>query len=100
MSVLAGRLLRMTMTALPAPAVAGKLTAAQGCVRAAAEMPARWSKSKIHHLRPWSAGGTTSLTNASPLCFWHHRCAHDDRFTTSYHRDHSVTYQRNRRRRT
>ena len=47
--------------------------AAEGC-----ERPFAWSE--IHHPQPWSLGGETTLTNAIPLCWHHHRRAHDDRF--------------------
>lgn len=40
--------------------------AAHGCDR-----PFAWSE--IHHLQPWSHGGSTNLTNAIPLCATHHR---------------------------
>ena len=33
-----------------------------------------------HHPRPWSQGGRTDLANALPLCFFHHRRAHDTHF--------------------
>ena len=31
----------------------------------------------LHHLRPWSEGGTTSLDNLVPLCSRHHHLAHE-----------------------
>jgi hypothetical protein len=48
--------------------------ASEGC-----ERPFAWTE--IHHPHSWSDGGTTSLENALPLCGFHHRRAHDDRFT-------------------
>jgi hypothetical protein len=49
--------------------------ASEGCDR-----PFAWTE--MHHPHSWSDGGTTSLENALPLCGFHHRRAHDDRFTT------------------
>ena len=46
--------------------------AAEGC-----ERPFAWCE--IHHPIPWSQGGHTDLTGV-PLCGWHHRRAHDDRY--------------------
>ncbi len=63
--------------------------AAQGC-----ERPFAWCE--IHHPHAWSAGGVTSLDNGLPLCGWHHRRAHDDRFEPTYHPDRSVSYRRRR----
>jgi Domain of unknown function (DUF222) len=48
--------------------------AAEGC-----ERPFSWTE--IHHPESWASGGKTSLKNALPLCGWHHRRAHDNRFT-------------------
>lgn len=48
--------------------------AAEGC-----ERPFAWCE--VHHPHAWSRGGETSLDNALPLCGWHHRRAHDDRFS-------------------
>lgn len=47
--------------------------AAEGC-----ERPFAWCE--IHHLDAWSEGGETSLANGLPLCGFHHRRGHDDRF--------------------
>jgi hypothetical protein len=47
--------------------------AAEGCQR-----PFAWCE--IHHRDPWSRGGRTDLGNGLPLCGWHHRCAHDERY--------------------
>ena len=44
--------------------------AAEGC-----ERPVAWCE--LHHRRPWSEGGETSLANTVPLCGHHHRRAHD-----------------------
>jgi hypothetical protein len=48
--------------------------AVEGC-----ERPIAWTE--IHHDKPWSEGGETTLPNGLPLCGHHHRRAHDDRFT-------------------
>ena len=47
--------------------------AAEGC-----ERPFAWCD--IHHPHAWARGGRTDLDNGVPLCGWHHRRAHDDRF--------------------
>lgn len=47
--------------------------AAEGC-----ERPFAWCE--IHHPHAWALGGTTDLANALPLCGWHHRRAHDNRY--------------------
>ncbi len=41
-----------------------------GCTR-----PLPWCE--LHHLTPWSQGGTTDLRDALPLCGYHHRRVHD-----------------------
>jgi hypothetical protein len=51
--------------------------AAEGC-----ERPFAWCE--IHHPDPWAAGGGTSLHNAVPLCWHHHRRAHDPRYRIRY----------------
>jgi hypothetical protein len=48
------------------------------CAVAGCQRPFSWCE--IHHPRPWSRGGRTDLANALPLCFFHHRRAHDDQF--------------------
>ena len=49
------------------------------CATEGCERPFAWCE--IHHPHPWSKGGKTNLQNALPLCGFHHRRAHDDRFT-------------------
>ena len=49
------------------------------CATEGCERPYAWTE--IHHPHPWSHGGHTTLTNALPLCGYHHRKAHDDTFT-------------------
>jgi hypothetical protein len=48
------------------------------CAVVGCERPFAWTE--IHHPTPWAAGGTTDLSNALPLCFFHHRRAHDTHF--------------------
>ena len=48
------------------------------CAVTGCERPFAWTE--IHHPHPWSRGGRTDLTNALPLCFFHHRRAHDTHF--------------------
>jgi hypothetical protein len=48
------------------------------CAIESCQRPFAWTE--IHHPDPWSAGGATDLANALPLCGFHHRRAHDDRF--------------------
>ncbi|MFZ5845942.1 MAG: HNH endonuclease signature motif containing protein, partial [Actinomycetota bacterium] len=43
------------------------------------ERPFAWCE--IHHPDPWSQGGPTDLTNALPLCGYHHQRAHDPHYT-------------------
>ncbi len=47
--------------------------AADGC-----ERPFAWTD--VHHRRPWATGGATNLSEAIPLCGFHHRRIHDDRY--------------------
>jgi hypothetical protein len=48
--------------------------AVNGC-----ERPFAWCE--LHHLTPWARGGATDLDQAVPLCGYHHRRTHDDRFS-------------------
>ena len=48
------------------------------CAVTGCQRPFAWTE--IHHPHPWSQGGRTDLTNALPLCFFHHRRAHDTHF--------------------
>lgn len=45
-----------------------------GCTWPGCTMPAPWCDA--HHLRWWSRGGTTDLTNAALLCARHHTRVH------------------------
>ncbi|HJQ05029.1 MAG TPA: DUF222 domain-containing protein, partial [Nocardioides sp.] len=46
---------------------------AEGCT-----IPVPWTEA--HHLKPWSAGGTTNVEDGILLCGHHHRRAHDTRY--------------------
>jgi hypothetical protein len=48
------------------------------CATEGCERPFAWCE--IHHPHPWSEGGATDLDNGIPLCGYHHRRAHDQRF--------------------
>ena len=48
------------------------------CAITGCQRPFAWTE--IHHPHPWSHGGRTDLDNALPLCFFHHRRAHDTHF--------------------
>jgi hypothetical protein len=64
--------------------------AAEGC-----ERPFAWCE--IHHPDPWSEGGETTMDNARPLCGYHHRRAHDTRFSVRYLAGGEVRFTRRRR---
>jgi hypothetical protein len=55
----------------------------QTCAATGCERPLAWCE--IHHPHAWADGGHTDLDNALPLCFFHHRRAHDDRFDLRRH---------------
>jgi hypothetical protein len=63
--------------------------AAEGCQR-----PFAWCD--IHHRQPWSQGGTTDLTNAVPLCGWHHHRAHDTHYDHHYLPTGEIRFRRRR----
>ena len=63
--------------------------AAEGCDR-----PFAWCE--IHHVLPWSRGGPTNVDNGLPLCWFHHRRAHDDRYTVRHLDTGEVRYRRRR----
>lgn len=48
------------------------------CAAVGCDRPYAWTD--LHHLKPWSTGGETSLSNAVPLCGHHHRRIHDPSF--------------------
>jgi hypothetical protein len=47
----------------------------QGCAFPDCDRPPRWTDA--HHIREWTAGGTTDLDNLVLLCRRHHRLIHD-----------------------
>ena len=51
------------------------------CQADSCTVPATWTET--HYPHPWSAGGTTDLTNAALLCSHHHHRAHDTRYLTN-----------------
>ncbi len=53
------------------------------CAVISCERPFSWCE--IHHLKPWSLGGTTDHDSAAPLCGWHHQKAHDPRWELRRH---------------
>lgn len=59
-------------------AVVHETRAIDGC-----ERPFAWCE--VHHPHPWAGGGKTDLVNALPLCGYHHRRVHDDRFSLRSH---------------
>ena len=55
-----------------------------GCAVAGCERPFAWCE--IHHHRlSWAKDGRTDLDNGLPLCGYHHRRAHDDRWDLRRH---------------
>lgn len=50
----------------------------QTCAADGCERPYAWCE--LHHLRPWSQGGSTDLADAIPLCHFHHQRIHDRRY--------------------
>jgi hypothetical protein len=70
----AGRTMRLhTEKMRQALAIRHDSCAAEGC-----ERPFAWCE--IHHPHAWSEGGHTSVDNAIPLCWHHHRRVHDERY--------------------
>jgi len=49
---------------------------------------------RIHHLRPWSQGGTTDLTDLAPLCEPHHHLVHEGGWTLAMTADRVGTWIR------
>lgn len=55
------------------------------CAVGGCERPFAWTE--VHHPHWWSHGGPTDLDNALPLCGFHHRRAHEDRWDLRRHPD-------------
>ncbi len=51
----------------------------RGCVFPACDRPPGWTEA--HHIRPWAAGGETSLQNLALLCSMHHHLIHTGTWT-------------------
>lgn len=64
-----------------------KSCAAEGC-----ERPYSWCE--LHHTIPWARGGSTALSNAIPLCGFHHQRIHDHAYLHRYTGDGAVTFHR------
>jgi hypothetical protein len=64
------------------------------CAAEGRQRPFAWCD--IHHLHPWSLGGPTDLSNALPLCGWHHRRAHDSAFNMRHMSSGEVRFSRRR----
>lgn len=64
----------------------------QGCTTQGCGLPP--SVCDAHHDQPWSAGGPTDLGNGRLLCPRHHRLAHNRRYTTTRHLDHTISFHR------
>ncbi len=47
----------------------------RGCVAPGCDRPAAWCQ--LHHLRWWSHGGSTDLSNLACACSFHHHLIHD-----------------------
>ena len=47
----------------------------RSCAAAGCDRPYAWTE--IHHRDAWARGGSTDLSNAIPLCWFHHRRIHD-----------------------
>ena len=51
------------------------------CATAGCDRPFAWSE--LHHQHPWQYGGKTDLDQAIPLCAFHHRMIHDEKYRHS-----------------
>ena len=60
---------------------------ADGCQR-----PYAWCE--LHHRQPWSQGGKTNLSDAVPLCHYHHQRIHDHAFNHRYLPDGTIRFSR------
>ena len=61
-----------------------------GCTFPGCDRPARWCQG--HHVRPWAAGGETSLDNSTLLCGFHHRLIHQGDWKISRRNDGHFAY--------
>ncbi len=50
----------------------------QSCAADGCERPFAWCE--MHHRQPWAGEGPTDLANALPVCHFHHRRLHDQRY--------------------
>jgi hypothetical protein len=65
------------------------------CAVGGCERPFSWCE--IHHHRlSWSKNGRTDLDNGLPLCGYHHRRAHDDRWDLRHHASGEYRFHRRR----
>ncbi len=55
-------------------------------------VPAPWTEA--HHATAWSNGGNTDLKGGILLCHWHHRRAHDTRYSTTRMPTGDIRYHR------
>jgi hypothetical protein len=65
------------------------------CAVAGCERPFAWCEIHHHRLR-WAHGGRTDLDNGLPLCGYHHRRAHDDRWDLREHASGDYRFHRRR----
>ncbi len=61
------------------------------CAAVGCERPFAWCE--LHHRVPWSQGGPTDLTNAAPLCGYHHRRVHDTHYEHQWLSDGQVRFR-------
>jgi hypothetical protein len=64
------------------------------CATEGCERPFAWCD--VHHPHAWALGGPTDLDNALPLCGFHHRRAHDQRFDLDRLASGEVRFRRRR----
>ena len=63
----------------------------RACTHPGCEVSAR--RCDLDHIRPWAAGGTTSLTNLTSLCQAHHRLKHTPGWSLSRADDGSLVWR-------
>jgi hypothetical protein len=63
----------------------------ESCAAAGCDRPYAWCE--LHHKVPWGHGGPTDLANAAPLCGFHHRRVHDNRYDHTWRPDGTVTFE-------